>query len=213
MKLKFYLLFLLFSSFCLSQTYHFDVLTKYNSKSSSNKMSTDFVNYFNTADYSYRLSLAKSDSRFVALLFDRSKNLIHHFKITESKDRGEIKFQFTYEYSLKKSFSTMLKDYHYAFSEPSESSPNEVTLKIFKSKKSKKPILEQILTLQNSEQNLFPIYQSALLAHFPSKQVLPGSYTVIKAVEICNECSCEITLAENKKISLEIKLPEILNLL
>lgn len=213
MKKYLYLLSLLMTSICLSQTYQFDVLTKYSSKSSTNKHTTDFVNYFNTTNYSYTLSLAKSDSRFVALLLDKSRNLIHYFKVTESKDRGEIKFQFAYEYSLKKSFSTMVKDYHYTFSQPSEFSPNEVTLKIFKSKKSKKPIHEQVLTLQNSEQNLFPIYQAALLAHFPSKQVLPGNYTIIKAVETCSKCSCEITLAENKKISLEIKLPDHLNLL
>lgn len=213
MKKNLYLFFLLISSFGFSQTYQFDVLTKYNSKSSTDKYTKDFVNYFNTSDYSYNLSLSKSKSRFVALLFDKRRNLIHYFKVIESKDRGEINFQFAYEYSLKKSFSTMVKDYHYAFSEPSDSSPKEVTLKIFKSKKSKKPIHEQILTLQNSEQNLFPIYQSGLLAHFPSKQVLPGNYTIIKAVETCSKCSCEVTLAENKKISLEIKLPDNLNLL
>ncbi len=208
MKIKFYSLFLFFSSFCFSQTYQFDILTKYTSKNSSSKITTDFVNYFNTADFSYTLSLAKSNHRFVALLWDRTKNLTHSFTVLETKEKGEIKFQFKYDYSFKNYITKNLKDYYYEFSEPSESSQKEVTLKIFKNKKSKKPDTEQKLTLQNTDQNLFPVYQNTLLAHYPSNQDFPANSIVSKAIEVCNKCTCEINLTESKKVSVEIKLPK-----
>ena len=208
MKKYFYLFSLLFSSFCFSQTYQFDTLTKYTSKNTTNKVQTDFVNYFNTDDFSYTLSLSKSETRFVAVLFDRGRNLIHYFTVLESKDKGETKFQFKYESSLKKYFTKNLNDYYYTFSEPSESSPKEVNLKIFKNKKSKKAVLEQTLIVQEADRNLFPIYQNVLLAHYPTDQKFPGNFMVSKAVEICNKCACEIDLTENKKVTLEIKLPE-----
>lgn len=208
MKKYFYLFSLLFSSFCFSQTYHFDTLIKYSTKNSSNKTQTDFVNYFNTADFSYTLSLSRSESRFVALLLDRGRNLMHYFTVLETKDKGETKFQFKYESSMKKYATKNLKDYYYEISEPSESSPKEVTLKIFKNKKSKKAVLEQTLIVQEAEQNLFPIYQNVLLAHYPTKQKFPENFMVSKAVELCNKCSCEIDLSENTRVALDIKLPE-----
>lgn len=208
MKKNLYLLLLLFSSFCFSQTYHFDTLTKYNSKNSLTQNTTAFVNYFNTEDFSYTLSLAKSDHRFVALLFDRTSNLTHYFTVLETKEKGETKFQFKYDYSFKNFITKNLKNYYYEFSEPSGFSPKEVTLKIFKNQKSKKPIVEQKLTLQDSDQNLFPIYQNVLLTQYPSEQHFPGNFMVSKALETCKKCACEIDLLENKKISLEIKLPE-----
>lgn len=62
--------------------------------------------------------------------------------------------------------------------------------------------------MQEAEQNLFPIYQNVLLAHYRTDQKFSGNFMVSKAVELCNKCSCEIDLTENKKVSLEIKLPE-----
>lgn len=138
MKRNFYLLFILFSSFCFAQTYQFNFLTKYSATNDKNTFSRDCINYFNTEDFSYSLNLNKAEKYFVANLYDKSRNFIHRFSVVESKVNGEVQFQFKYEFSFKKNQGNSSNKFIYEFSTPSEKLPNEVTLKIFKNNKSKK---------------------------------------------------------------------------
>lgn len=190
-----------------AQTYNFDFLTKYSSTNTKNKFSYEFINYFNTDDFTYNLSLAKSKDQFVAILFDKNKELKHHFTVTESKEKGMIQFQFQYDYSYKSSSAKNKNQYIYEFSEVDVHSKN-VTLKIFKNDKKKKQIKEQQLTLKPANVNLFPIYQETLLAQYPSNQTLTENYIVSKAVEHCEKCTCEVELKEYKNVELQINLPK-----
>ena len=190
-----------------AQTYNFDFLTKYSSTNTKNKFSYEFINYSNTDDFTYNLSLAKSKDQFVAILFDKNKELKHHFTVTESKEKGKIQFQFQYDYSYKSSSAKIKNQYIYEFSEVDVHSKN-VTLKIFKNDKKKKQIKEQQLTLKPANVNLFPIYQETLLAQYPSNQTLTENYIVSKAVEHCEKCTCEVELKEYKNVELQINLPK-----
>ncbi len=190
-----------------AQTYNFDFLTKYSSTNTKNKFSYEFINYSNTDDFTYNLSLAKSKDQFVAILFDKNKELKHHFTVTESKEKGMIQFQFQYDYSYKSSSAKNKNQYIYEFSEVDVHSKN-VTLKIFKNDKKKKQIKEQQLTLKPANVNLFPIYQETLLAQYPSNQTLTENYIVSKAVEHCEKCTCEVELKEYKNVELQINLPK-----
>ena len=190
-----------------AQTYNFDFLTKYSSTNTKNKFSYEFINYSNTDDFTYNLSLAKSKDQFVAILFDKNKELKHHFTVTESKEKGMIQFQFQYDYSYKSSSAKIKNQYIYEFSEVDVHSKN-VTLKIFKNDKKKKQIKEQQLTLKPANVNLFPIYQETLLAQYPSNQTLTENYIVSKAVEHCEKCTCEVELKEYKNVELQINLPK-----
>ena len=190
-----------------AQTYNFDFLTKYSSTNTKNKFSYEFINYSNTDDFTYNLSLAKSKDQFVAILFDKNKELKHHFTVTESKEKGMIQFQFQYDYSYKSSSAKNKNQYIYEISEVDVHSKN-VTLKIFKNDKKKKQIKEQQLTLKPANVNLFPIYQETLLAQYPSNQTLTENYIVSKAVEYCEKCTCEVELKEYKNVELQINLPK-----
>ena len=107
-----------------AQTYNFDFLTKYSSTNTKNKFSYEFINYSNTDDFTYNLSLAKSKDQFVAILFDKNKELKHHFTVTESKEKGMIQFQFQYDYSYKSSSAKNKNQYIYEFSEVDVHSKN-----------------------------------------------------------------------------------------
>lgn len=148
----------LFFSIGFGQSYHFDFLAKYKAKNSKNKFSTSHVTYTNTNDFSYCLYLHKSTEDFTADLFDYGRNEIHHFSVEETKENDEIQFTFSYLKSTKIRFTKHFKNYRCEFSKVSEDSPLKISLNVYQSKKAKNPILEQDITLINSDKNLFPVF-------------------------------------------------------
>lgn len=207
-------MFLSVSVFNFGQTYDFDFLTKYKTHNSKNNYNFDSVNYFNTEDFSYYLKLSKDEKFLNAFLFDEERKLVHYFKVTESNIKNEIQFEFLYEYSYPNVAEHHFENYHFEFSAISESSPKVTTLKVFKSKKARKPEFEQTLTLQPANTNLFEIYRKSILSylHTADKINFPGNYIVKKVVEKHRDYTCEIELVEYKNVELQIVLPEKLNL-
>lgn len=206
----YYIFFIAVSAFANSQSYNFDFLTKYNTHNSKNGADFDTVSYFNSDDFSYYLKLSKSEKKFSAFLTDEKKKLVHCFKVLESNVKGEVQFQFSYEYSRNYIPENSSENYHFQFSPVSETAPKEVILKVFKSKKSKKPIFEQNLTLLPANKNLFAMYKKSILRylHTSEENSFQGNYMVKKVVEKHKDFTCEINLEEYKNIDLELKLPE-----
>ena len=205
---------LLFFSLSFGQTYDFDFLTKYSSTNSKTKNIRESVTYNNSDDFSYYLRLNKTKEDFTASLYDHDRNLEHYFSVIETKLNGEIRFQFTYINSARLLTSNSLKNYRYEFSEISANNPKVVSLKIYPSKRAKKPINEKEFTLEKANKNLIPLYRSEYLhenAHDGEFQKL-GNYIISKAVEKYKTVTCEVVLKDYKNVDLQIVIPEKLKL-
>lgn len=208
---KIYILFSLsFFSFSFAQTYQFDFLTKYTTTNSKNKFTRDIVTYNNSDDFSYYLQLSKSETDFMAVLYDHERNLAHQFSVFESSGEGEVQFQFLYINSSKLAKLNHRKNYRYEFSEISSTSPKIILLKVFSSKRAKKPIYENELTLEKANKNLIPIYRSESLHQYhddENGQKL-GDYIISKAVEKYKSGTCQVTLKKYKNVDLQITRPK-----
>ena len=204
----------LFFSLSFSQTYQFDFLTKYSSTSSKTKNIGESVTYNNSDDFSYYLRLNKTKEDFTASLYDHKRNLEHYFSVIETKVNGEIRFQFTYINSAKLLTSTLMKNYRYEFSEISATDPKVVSLKIYLSKRAKKPINEKEFTLQKANKNLIPLYRSEFLREYSDDGELQkvGNYIVSKAIEKYKTVTCEVVLKEYKNVDLQLVVPAKLNM-
>ena len=212
-KLSFLFSFLFFS-LSFSQIYDFDFLTKYASTNVKTKNIRESVNYNNSDDFSYYLRLNKTKEDFTAHLYDHQRNLEHYFSVKETKVNGEIRFQFTYINSARLLTSSSLKNYRYEFSEISADNPKVLKLKIYSSKRAKKPINEKEFTLEKANKNLIPLYRSEYLhenAHDGEFQKL-GNYIISKAVEKYKTVTCEVVLKDYKNVDLQIVIPEKLKL-
>ena len=210
MKKNFYFLFLIISNFCFSQKYEFDLLSKYSSSDSKHKNIYETVSYNNTDDFSYHLKLNKTEQIFSAELSDYTRNLVHHFAVEESKEKGQIQFQFKYLNTSKVQVANKLKNYRYEFSDISTDSQKIVQLKIFSSKNSKNPMAEKIFNLEKANKNLIPIFSSNFLHFYADSTNVSnlGNYIVSKSVEKSKNNSCEIVLKDYKTVALEIILPD-----
>ena len=204
----------LFFSLSFSQTYQFDFLTKYSSTIVKTKSIGESVTYNNSDDFSYYLRLNKTKEDFTASLYDHERNLEHYFSVIETKINGEIRFQFTYINSAKLLTSNLMKNYRYEFSEISATDPKVVSLKIYLSKRAKKPINEKEFTLQKANKNLIPLYRSEFLREYSDDGELQkvGNYIVSKAIEKYKTVTCEVVLKEYKNVDLQIVVPEKLKM-
>ena len=205
---------LLFFSLSFGQTYDFDFLTKYSSTNSKTKNIRESVNYNNSDDFSYYLRLNKTKEDFIAHLYDHKRNLEHNFSVKETKVNGEIRFQFTYINSARLLTSSSLKNYRYEFSEISADNPKVLKLKIYSSKRAKKPINEKEFTLEKANKNLIPLYRSEWLHRYGNDEELKnlGNYIVSKVVEKYKTVTCEVVLKEYKNVDLQIVVPEKLKM-
>ena len=208
------LILITFFSFAFSQTYHFDFLTKYSSTNFKTKNIREIVSYNNSDDFSYYLRLNKTKEDFTASLYDHEKNVEHYFSVKETKINGEIRFQFTYINTAKLLTSTLMKNYRYEFSEIYANSPKVVSLKIYPSKRAKKPINEKEFTLQKANKNLIGLYRSEWLHEYSDDGELQkvGNYFVSKAIEKYKTVTCEVVLKEYKNVELQIVVPEKLKM-
>lgn len=204
----------LFFSLSFSQTYQFDFLTKYSSTIVKTKSIGESVTYNNSDDFSYYLRLNKTKEDFTASLYDHKRNLEHYFSVIETKVNGEIRFQFKYINSAKLLTSTLMKNYRYEFSEISANDPKVVSLKIYLSKRAKKPINEKEFTLQKANKNLIPLYRSEWLREYSDDGELKkvGNYIVSKAIENYKTVTCEVVLKEYKNVDLQLVVPAKLNM-
>ena len=204
----------LFFSLSFSQTYQFDFLTKYSSTIVKTKSIGESVTYNNSDDFSYYLRLNKTKEDFTASLYDHKRNLEHYFSVIETKVNGEIRFQFKYINSAKLLTSTLMKNYRYEFSEISATDPKVVSLKIYPSKRAKKPINEKEFTLQKANKNLIPLYRSEWLREYSDDGELQkvGNYIVSKAIEKYKTVTCEVVLKEYKNVDLQLAVPAKLNM-
>lgn len=204
----------LFFSLSFSQTYQFDFLTKYSSTIVKTKSIGESVTYNNSDDFSYYLRLNKIKEDFTASLYDHKRNLEHYFSVIETKINGEIRFQFTYINSAKLLTSNLMKNYRYEFSEISATDPKVVSLKIYISKRAKKPINEKEFTLQKANKNLIPLYRSEWLCEYSDDGELQkvGNYIVSKAIEKYKTVTCEVVLKEYKNVDLQLVVPTKLNM-
>ena len=207
---KFYLFTILFfSNFLSSQTYNFDFLTKYSVQNTHKTAIHTAVNYFNSDDFSYYLVVKRNNTKLEGTLIDRERNKAHRFEVKESKVKGEVLFQFVYEYSYHlKTFN--YTNYRFEFGEISNTSPKQVNLKIYNRKRAKKPIYEHQLTLKEANKNLFPLYRISMMHPFESSINLnfEGNYIVSKSNTKNGKINCEFKLEEYKNVELQINLPK-----
>ena len=210
----FFLFSFLFFNLCFSQTYDFDFITKYASTNLKTKNVRESVNYNNSDDFSYYLRLNKTKEDFTANLHDHERNLEHYFSVKETKVNGEIRFQFTYINSARLLTSNSLQNYRYEFSEISADHPKILRLKIYPSKRAKKPINEKEFTLEKANKNLIPLYRSEWLHRYGNDGEVKnlGNYIVSKVVETYKTVACEVVLKEYKNVDLQIVLPEKLKM-
>ena len=129
-----------------SQTYSFDTVTKYVLNNAKKKGIKESVNYFNSDDFNYFLKVTRVPDYLSATLFDSKTDLAHHFTVKESKSNGNIFFAFEYDYSYKLNAKHLINQKQYiTFGEISESSPKQVSMQIFSSKKEKNLLLNIFL--------------------------------------------------------------------
>jgi len=202
--------FLLLFALAHSQTYSFDFLTKYISVDKKEKVQHEVVNYFNSDNFNYYLRLLRSTENFYAYLTDEEKNKVHEFEVSEDKKVTDIIFSFKYikTNSLHKH---PISPKHYRY-EWSEKTSNGATLKIFKTKKAKKPSSEYQFSFKKANKNLFPIFRVAIMHPFENEKNININENLIveKAKYICNypPCSCDFRLAEYKNVSLDLSIPQ-----
>lgn len=202
--------FLLLFALAHSQTYSFDFLTKYISVDKKEKVQHEVVNYFNSDNFNYYLRLLRSTENFYAYLTDEEKNKVHEFEVSEDKKGTDIIFSFKYikTNSLHKH---PISPKHYRY-EWSEKTSNGATLKIFKTKKAKKPSSEYQFSFKKANKNLFPIFRVAIMHPFENEKNIniDENIMVEKAKYTCNypPCSCDFRLAEYKNVSLDLSIPQ-----
>ncbi|WP_332029020.1 hypothetical protein [Kaistella sp.] len=208
---KFYFLAFIFA-FVLSsaQTYSFDVLTKYNSLGKNNKIHNENVVYFNSDNFNYYLRLLRGQEYFYAYLFDNELNKVHEFNVIEKINGKEIVFSFEYVNS-KKLIRNPISQKNFSY-EWSESSNDVKILKIYKTRKAKKPNQEYQFSFKKSNKNLFPIFRISVMHPLEDNNMIniADNLIVEKARSICNNppCSCDFRLADYKNVSLELVIPQ-----
>ena len=205
----------IFFAFALanSQTYSFDTVTKYVLNNAKKKGIKESVNYFNSDDFNYFLKVTRVPDYLSATLFDSKTGLAHHFTVKESKSNGNIFFAFEYDYSYKLNAKHLINQKQYiTFGEISESSPKQVSMQIFSSKKAKKPIAKHVLTLQPASKNMFPMFALSRSAKYmlTTDADLPGNYMVVRDDITEKKVSCEFVLEDHNDVKLKITLPKTL---
>lgn len=202
--------FLLLFAIGNSQTYSFDFLTKYIAVGKNEKVQNEVVNYFNTDNFNYYLRLLRGSENFYAYLTDEEQNKVHEFEVTEIKNGKGIIFSFKYikTNSLHKH---PISQNHYRY-EWSNKSNTGATLKIFKTRKAKKPSEEYQFSFKKANKNLFPVFRIAIMHPFENEKNINIDENLIveKAKYTCNypPCSCDFRLAEYKNVSLELTVPQ-----
>lgn len=192
-----------------SQTYSFDFLTNYTFENTDKKYSNESVNYFNSDDFSYYLKIVKLPERFTGTLYDTNTNKAHCFTITESKVKGEIIFTFQYDYSYDLKPNRATKNFRVEFTTLPETSPQEVTMKFYSSKKAKKSNSESTLILKPANKNLFPMYRLSrtALSDSMTDDSVSGNYSVERELIKEGKATCEFVLKEYKNVELDLVVP------
>ena len=193
-----------------SQTYSFDFLTKYVSKDLKGNAQKDQVIYFNSDDFSYYLRLFRTPQSFYAILSDLKGRQTHVFDVVEQKNQGGINFKFKYVESKKMLINKeKYKNFRFEFEEISSDSLN---LKIYNSKKAKRPTDEYSFIVKSANKPMFPMMRISAMFPFNdfSDLVLNRNVIVQKSKLTCrlHKCNCEIVLAEHKNVELDLKIPK-----
>lgn len=200
LQTTFSVLFILFFNICFSQNYKFDKIVK-NSFSTESFPNQERTNLFNSEDGSYHMQIYNLNDSRVSRIFDTKENQIHYFKLENS---DSLKFHYLNTYSYEKKSD----DYTYEFSElESLKNKKEISLTIFT--KNKK-IANYKLKIQESNENLFPIFNLTAMEPFHfMKIVAPSNFTVIEAKGV-NIIGNRIKYELNSLASIEllIILPE-----
>lgn len=207
--------FTIFFSFALanSQTYSFDTVTKYVLNTAKKKGIKESVNYFNSDNFNYFLKVIRVPEYLSATLFDSKTDLAHRFTVKESKSKENIFFAFEYDYSYRLNTKHLIIQNQYiTFGEISETSPKQVSMQIFSSKKAKKPVAKHILTLQPTSKNMFPMFALSRSVHYTLTNItnLPGNYMVVRDDITERKVSCEFLLEDHNDVELKLTLPKSL---
>jgi hypothetical protein len=209
---KFYLFSsILLSTIAFSQTYHFDILTKYSIQNTAKKEILESTNYFNTDDFSYHLRITRSPEAFTGTILDITRKIAHRFSITETKVNGDYRFQFKYENSF--SYDTnSFKNLRIELSGPPDISSKKFNLKIFPRQRAKKYTVEHQLTLIPANKNLFPMYRVSMMHPYEKMNEvnIPGNYMVSKDVMKRGDITCEFILKEFKNVDFDLVVPKTL---
>ena len=205
----------IFFAFALanSQTYSFDTVTKYVLNNAKKKGIKESVNYFNSDDFNYFLKVTRVPDYLSATLFDSKTDLAHHFTVKESKSNGNIFFAFEYDYSYKLNAKHLINQKQYiTFGEISETSPKQVSMQVFSSKKAKKPFARHLLTLLPAPKNMLPMFAMSRSYNYVlmNEVKLPGNYMVVRDDITEDKISCEFILEDYKDVQLQITLPKTL---
>ena len=205
----------IFFAFALanSQTYSFDTVTKYVLNNAKKKGIKESVNYFNSDDFNYFLKVTRVPDYLSATLFDSKTDLAHHFTVKESKSNGNIFFAFEYDYSYKLTTKHLINQKQYiTFGEISETSPKQVSMQVFSSKKAKKPFARHLLTLLPAPKNMLPMFAMSRSYNYVlmNEVKLPGNYMVVRDDITEDKISCEFILEDYKDVELQITLPKTL---
>lgn len=211
MKKFYFLLLTLICSLATSQQYSFDVVTKYQAKTSAETFGKETVIYGNTQNPTYYLSLVKTSSDFFAVLNDDKNEKIHRFRINEIRTDKGNEFIFTYLSSIDlKNQKKKPNKYRYELQDISQ---DLVNVKIYSSEKSKKPLEEIQLKLKASEKNMFAISQKSVFQSYENSMNFNLNRNVIieKAESNCKKCSCIFTLLDFQNTDLVLALPNQIN--
>lgn len=206
MKKSLFVSLMLFCAGINAQTYAFDFLTKYKLKTKDPKHEVESVNYFNSDDFAYYMHLVKGPDSFRALLTDRGRMLAHRFTVTESKVKGEIYFSFTYDSSFKLNNRSKEIKSRIEFKEI-PGSTHQVLMKKYASKKAKKPVSEERLTLSPANKNLFRMYSISRSSEVDYGINYPGNHIVTRAEITEGKENCEVVLDEYMNVDLVLTLP------
>lgn len=199
MKKLFITLFLIIFNFSFSQNYHFDLAVKYRVENSKTKNLISGITYFNTKNWTYYLKIIKYEERVIAVVFDYERNIEIAFDCEElsNKQIGNFKYNNTY------SFSNQEINRKYSINRINDSNAN---IKLFFTKKIKKPYCELNLVFSSSNINLFPVFKFQMIDHPEMFSDLEFNEN-IAVIEANIGKNLHYKLLEKKDINLDISAP------
>lgn len=205
MKKAFFLCSFCFVAVVYSQSFKFDLLTKYEIKHNDNKIEN--VIFSNSINHNYFLRV---DTKF-AILYEVDKVKCHVFEIVENIQNDSITYKFNYQKTTDVVHNNGIYKYEFEFlisDLDTITNFKTLKLKIFKNAKRKTPFQILTLKLKENDTNLFPVFRFACLHPLESlvKLDLPFNYSVEAGSSESRGDESSYKLLKNEKINFEIEI-------
>ena len=149
-------------TFLKAQTYEFNYLISYSIESLPS-CKDESVMYVSTKNENYYLSLTKRDGVLRAKLIDYQYKRSHYFMVNQTWQKGEVLFDFKYDYSTAPNYFNPSKGFknEYSLTKDSiilDSDVENLKLQIYKNSRRKKLESKFSIEFKKSE-NLFSAFQ------------------------------------------------------